>query len=102
MKQQACLAIVALLVLMAGAAWASGIPSSQNQTVVPDQRYGPGGQDMDSSYFYDYLSDYGTWVAHPEYQYVWVPYESESLWHPYNRGRWAWTEYGWTWVSSYE
>ena len=102
MKRQLGLAVMALLVLMTGTALASGIPSSRNQTVIPDQRYGPGGQDMDSSYFYDYLSDYGTWVDHPEYQYVWVPYESESLWHPFSRGRWAWTEYGWTWVSSYE
>lgn len=59
------------------------------------------GQNMDTSYFYDYLSDYGTWINYPGSTYVWVPYEAGFSWHPFSHGRWVWTEYGWTWVSYY-
>jgi hypothetical protein len=57
------------------------------------------GARMDISYFYDYLSDYGYWVNYPPYGYVWVPYSLGRAWRPYSYGRWAWTDYGWTWVS---
>jgi len=59
----------------------------------------PYGRSMDISYFYDYLSDYGSWVYWPGYNYVWIPFNAGTGWHPYSNGRWVWTDYGWTWVS---
>jgi hypothetical protein len=50
---------------------------------------------------YDYLADYGYWVDYHPYGYVWIPRGVGRPWHPYTHGRWAWTEYGWTWLSSY-
>ena len=50
--------------------------------------------------FYDGLSPYGRWVDYPGYGFVWVPNEPEF--RPYNsNGHWAYTNYGWTWVSTY-
>ncbi len=70
----------------------------------PEEPYNPGygygsGANIDQSYFYDYLSDYGQWVYYPGYNYVWIPAHMASGWRPYSYGRWVWTEYGWTWVS---
>lgn len=76
----------------------------QGTSNEPSTTYGPNygyGRNMDISYFYDYLSDYGTWITYPGYGYVWVPYEASRSWHPFSHGRWVWTEYGWTWVSYY-
>jgi len=56
---------------------------------------------MDVSYFYDSLSSYGMWAYHPTYRYVWVPQNVPFGWRPYTRGQWLWTDYGWTWHSSF-
>lgn len=50
--------------------------------------------------FYDDLSPYGNWVNYEDYGYVWVPYEAGFRPY-YNNGHWAYTNYGWTWVSGY-
>jgi len=50
--------------------------------------------------FYNDLSPYGNWVYYGDYGYVWVP--GVSNFRPYySNGRWAYTDYGWTWVSDY-
>jgi hypothetical protein len=50
--------------------------------------------------FYNDLSPYGNWVNYGDYGYVWVP--GVSNFRPYySNGRWAYTDYGWTWVSDY-
>ena len=54
---------------------------------------------LDIGYFYDYLQPYGMWVSYPAYGYVWVPGDAGYRWRPYTRGRWAWTDHGWTWIS---
>jgi len=58
--------------------------------------------DMDSSYFYDYLSPYGYWTSHLKYGYVWIPNGTGYGWRPYSHGRWMWTDFGWTWISDFE
>jgi Family of unknown function (DUF6600) len=58
--------------------------------------------DMDFNDFYEYLSPYGVWVYYPPYNYVWIPRNVGHYWRPYTHGRWAWTSYGWTWVSYHE
>lgn len=55
---------------------------------------------VDDGVFYDRLSPYGTWTW-TQGQYVWVPTGVDSSWRPYTRGRWLYTDYGWTW-NSYE
>ncbi len=56
---------------------------------------------MDISYFYDYLSPYGMWVQFHPYGYVWLPERVEYGWRPYTYGQWVWSDFGWTWVSHY-
>jgi hypothetical protein len=58
------------------------------------------GQNMDTSYFYDSLSPYGSWVQYNPYGYVWVPRHMGYNWRPYSDGHWVWTDYGWTWISN--
>ena len=51
--------------------------------------------------FYDGLSPYGHWVDYPGQGYVWIP--NASGFRPYySNGHWAFTTYGWTWVSGYD
>lgn len=59
-------------------------------------------RDRDISYFYDYLSSYGDWVNNAPYGHVWIPRDVPYRWRPYSHGRWVWTNYGWTWISSFE
>lgn len=50
-------------------------------------------------FFYDELSRYGEWVRTRDYGWAWYPLDVDPYWRPYLDGRWALTEYGWTWVS---
>ncbi len=60
-------------------------------------------EDISLQTFYDELSPYGTWIQDPQYGYVWRPDVDQSEFRPYyTNGRWAMTEYGNTWVSSYD
>jgi len=53
------------------------------------------------SVFYSSLKPYGHWVNHPTYGQVWV--SNERGFSPYSTGgHWAYTDYGWTWVSTYD
>jgi len=62
----------------------------------------PYSQEMDISYFYDYLSPYGVWVYQQPYGYVWIPKVTRYGWRPYTYGQWVWTDFGWTWVSRFQ
>jgi uncharacterized protein YraI len=53
---------------------------------------------VDDDVFYDRLSPYGSWTW-TQGQYVWVPTGVNASWRPYTRGRWIYTDYGWTWAS---
>src|SRR4029453_17155584 len=46
----------------------------------------------------DELRPSGTWQSDPQYGRCWRP-GVPSGWQPYSDGQWAWTRYGWTWVS---
>jgi uncharacterized protein YraI len=54
---------------------------------------------VDTAVFYDRLSPYGDWTW-LQGQYVWVPSRVDQSWRPYTRGRWVYTDRGWTWVSN--
>lgn len=50
-------------------------------------------------FFYSSLSPYGEWIETDPGFYVWRPYDVRDGWRPYLHGRWAWSSYGWYWVS---
>jgi hypothetical protein len=53
----------------------------------------------DIGIFYDDLDPYGSWLELEPYGYVWIPRGVARDWRPYTVGHWAYTDYGWTWVS---
>jgi Family of unknown function (DUF6600) len=55
--------------------------------------------DVDVSYFYQELEQYGRWIDHPRWGDVWSP-DVDPDWRPYTMGNWSYTEdNGWYWVS---
>ena len=55
---------------------------------------------VDIDYFYGSLDPYGDWIRMDPYGWVWAPGRIDPYWRPYTVGRWVWTDWGWTWVSS--
>ena len=53
------------------------------------------------NFFYDNLSDQGSWIEVGDYGYCFQPdvAVSDPTWRPYADGYWAYTDAGWTWVS---
>jgi hypothetical protein len=56
--------------------------------------------DVSIDFFYDNLSG-GNWIEAEGYGYGWQPDTavSDPNWRPYADGYWAYTDYGWTWIS---
>jgi hypothetical protein len=56
--------------------------------------------DVSIDFFYNNLSG-GNWIEVEGYGYGWQPDTavSDPNWRPYADGYWAYTDYGWTWVS---
>ena len=56
--------------------------------------------DVSIDFIYDNLSG-GNWIDVEGYGYGWQPdlAVSDPNWRPYSDGYWAYTDYGWTWVS---
>lgn len=52
----------------------------------------------DPGEFEQALSPSGYWIDDAQFGRVWRPYVDWG-WQPYVDGRWAWTSYGWTWIS---
>lgn len=69
-----------------------------------DDYYGDttGAPIADVSVFYEDLQPYGRWVDYPPYGWAWTPYGMDPFWRPYTNGRWAYTDYGWTWLSDHD
>ncbi|MDQ6809307.1 MAG: hypothetical protein M3Z64_07770 [Verrucomicrobiota bacterium] len=57
--------------------------------------------DVSIDFFYNNLSNDGSWVELGDYGYGWQPNVAVSNrnWRPYSDGYWAYTDVGWTWVS---
>jgi hypothetical protein len=69
------------------------------------ERYDDGYDPQAYAQFDNGLSPYGAWVDDPTYGRVWVPSSAVvgDDFTPYaGNGRWAMTEYGWTWVSDWD
>jgi hypothetical protein len=58
------------------------------------------GADVSVDFFYNNLSG-GNWIDVGDYGYGWQPdvATSDPNWRPYSDGYWAYTDYGWTWIS---
>src|SRR6266404_3710703 len=56
--------------------------------------------DMSIDFFYNNLSG-GNWIEAGDYGYGWQPdlAVNDPNWRPYADGYWAYTDYGWTWIS---
>ncbi|MCJ7581918.1 MAG: hypothetical protein MUP98_15500, partial [Candidatus Aminicenantes bacterium] len=78
-----------------------GSPSTREDPYYEENYYDTPSR-YDTSYFYDYLSPHGTWVFNSPYGYVWIPRVYRYGWRPYSNGNWAWSDYGWTWISDWE
>ena len=59
------------------------------------------GVNVSFSVFYNSLKPYGRWTHHPKYGQIWI--SNTRGFSPYSTGgHWAYTDYGWTWVSDYD
>jgi hypothetical protein len=58
------------------------------------------GADISIDFIYDNLSG-GNWIDVEGYGYGWQPdvATSDPNWRPYTDGYWAYTDYGWTWIT---
>jgi len=65
-------------------------------SAVPQTR----GADVSIDFVYDNLSG-GNWIDVEGYGYGWQPdiVVRDPNWRPYSDGYWAYTDYGWTWIS---
>ena len=79
---------------------------SYDRNVYDDDTYTPVPKEpvvdepqVDVNLFYTELAPHGRWVVIADYGRCWVPVGVAAAWRPYTVGHWAYTEYGWTWVS---
>ena len=68
-------------------------------SLVPIQKSAHAESVVSIDLFYQELSPHGGWSPHPEFGYVWQPYEVGPHWKPYTDGRWEWSDQGWLWIS---
>jgi hypothetical protein len=103
MKNTFGIVLVAALVTLVGISCVTYVPTDEsgryNGPYEDETAYRGRYDDLDSAFFYDELQPYGIWVSYRPYGYVWIPGNVGYSWRPYTRGHWAWTDYGWTWVS---
>ncbi|MEO6456037.1 MAG: DUF6600 domain-containing protein [Ginsengibacter sp.] len=90
-------ALIFASTILAACSQNKNIGSSYNDRFSnPDEYSNP----ISYQQFYDNLAPYGEWVNNLEFGRVWIP--RESGFRPYyTKGHWAYTNYGWTWVSDY-
>lgn len=53
----------------------------------------------DAGFFYQSLRPHGEWIEVEAGFFAWRPLRVRAGWRPYLNGRWAWTDYGWYWIS---
>ncbi len=75
-------------VLLLGGLLLAGLPSEAKASAT-----------VSISLFQSELSPHGRWVVAASLGSVWVPAGVGPGWAPYTDGEWAYTDYGWTWVS---
>ncbi|WP_024280514.1 DUF6600 domain-containing protein [Xanthobacter sp. 126] len=86
---------------VASLAFATPATAQQAQKRSQGQPQQAGRERVDINIFYEPLAEHGSWVRHPDYDYVFVPSGLDASWRPYQEGRWLWTDdYGWYWDSA--
>ena len=55
---------------------------------------------MAAQFFREALSPFGEWMDVQGYGRCWKPTGVGPHWAPYTVGEWAYSDYGWTWVSA--
>jgi hypothetical protein len=68
-------------------------PDPQDFSVSASASFGDAGS------FYGALAPYGEWLEMDAGFYAWRPTHVRVGWRPYMFGHWAWTDYGWYWIS---
>lgn len=87
---------IVMAVIIAAAFTSCGTSQAVVEAAAPQVNVSIGFND-----FYGALNPYGRWVEYGTYGRVWIC--SEAGFVPYRTGgRWVYTDYGWTWVSSYD
>ncbi len=56
--------------------------------------------DVSFQVFYDQLGSDGNWIQVQDYGYCFQPNVTDPDWAPYREGHWAYSDSGWTWISS--
>lgn len=92
------LRIVTALVSLSGAVACarSAGPAGRDTAVSADEV-----PDTLQSLFVTALAPHGEWFSTAEHRRVWRPHGLGVAWRPYSRGRWLYTDAGWTWLSSF-
>jgi hypothetical protein len=89
------------IVLLSALLLLGSVAGVAHAQISADLHIGPSGQaSVDVGYFYDNLASYGNWIERPSYGWVWTPRSVAASWQPYQSGHWAWSDQGWTWVTS--
>lgn len=115
MKINLRLIVVAASVLVISASCTQRIYGQEDDNVYDNNDYGnsannydqqneplidPGADNVTFDDFYSDLSPYGRWIDYPNYGRVWIC--NDPGFRPYySNGHWAYTSFGWTWVSNY-
>ncbi len=83
-----------VLIGFSNATAVSALPATQDSSVGVSASFG------DADNFYGALTPYGEWLELDAGFYAWRPTHVRDGWRPYLHGRWAWTDYGWYWISN--
>ena len=86
-----------LLALVAAAALAGGGCAATRDGVHAHGHEPP--VETGADFFYDDLGPHGLWVDVSPYGTAWCPADVPYGWRPYTVGYWAYTDYGWMWIS---
>jgi hypothetical protein len=92
-------ALAVALALLAGNLSAVDSPVKAEALGLPINPVKPSNPaDMAARFFHDALRPYGQWIEVEGYGLCWKP-KVDPKWSPYTVGQWAFSDFGWTWMS---
>jgi hypothetical protein len=113
------LILLSVLASLSGQAWAAPAPKGNKTTKAPKDKttaanlvdqessmpspikplVAVSAADMAARFFSEALKPYGEWLEIGEFGRCWRPAGVGERWSPYTVGSWAYSRFGWTWVS---